>query len=131
MFGFANYIIGQPLTIDPWVKKVYLAEDDSFYTSVWYSMKKYFTWSPLRQTSNIPIKINYDYNNDGKLDIGYINSAWGDDCGLYDSVNNRGNILPYKTVFINENNNDYRSTYAHRRPLVHIKGNNQPNQKGF
>jgi hypothetical protein len=47
---------------------------------------------------------NYDFNNDGKMDIGYINSAWGDDCGLYDSLNNRGNILPYKTVFINENN---------------------------
>lgn len=55
--------------------------------------------------------INYDYNNDGKLDIGYINSAWGDDCGLYDSVNNRGNILPYKTVFINENNKFIEKDY--------------------
>jgi hypothetical protein len=65
-YAVANYIMGQPLTIDPWVKKVYLAEDDSFYTSVWYSM---FSFNPkwreiyLRQTSNIPIKINYDYNN--------------------------------------------------------------------
>ncbi len=45
---------------------------------------------------------SYDYNNDGKMDIGYINSAWGDDCGMYDSVLNTGNIMPFKTVFIKE-----------------------------
>ncbi len=54
---------------------------------------------------------NYDFNNDGKMDIGYINSAWGDDCGLYDSVSNRGNILPFKTVFINENNKYVEKDY--------------------
>ncbi len=54
---------------------------------------------------------NYDFNNDGKMDIGYINSAWGDDCGLYDSLSNRGNILPFKTVFINENNKYVEKDY--------------------
>ena len=45
---------------------------------------------------------SYDFNNDGKMDIGYINSSWGDDCGLYDSISNVGNIMPFKTVFIRE-----------------------------
>ena len=65
-YAISNYNIGQPLTIDPWVKKVYLAEDDSFYTSVWYFKNKNNPkWREhyMRQPNNIPIKINYDYNN--------------------------------------------------------------------
>lgn len=46
----------------------------------------------------------YDFNQDGKMDIGYVNSGWGDDCGIYDSLSNTGNIMPYKTVFIREGN---------------------------
>jgi hypothetical protein len=55
--------------------------------------------------------ISYDFNNDGKLDIGFINASWGDDCGFYDSITNRGNILPYKTVFIREGNKFIEKEY--------------------
>lgn len=47
---------------------------------------------------------SFDFNNDGKLDIGYINAIWGDDCGPYDSISNKGNVLPFKSVFIREGN---------------------------
>ena len=61
-FLIPNYKMGEPIFIDPWVQKVYLPEDDSFYTSAWYKLNKYYTSSPFRLAKNIPVKVNYDYN---------------------------------------------------------------------
>ena len=60
--------------------------------------------------------ISHDFNKDGKLDIGYINSGWGDDCGIYDSISNRGNIMPYKTVFIREGDKYVEKDYFQYDP---------------
>lgn len=54
--------MGEPIFIDPWVQKVYLPEDDSFYTSAWYKLNKYYYASVYRLSKNIPVKVNYDYN---------------------------------------------------------------------
>jgi len=59
---------------------------------------------------------SHDFNKDGKLDIGYINSGWGDDCGIYDSISNRGNIMPYKTVFIREGDKFVEKDYYQYDP---------------
>jgi hypothetical protein len=59
---------------------------------------------------------SYDFNKDGKLDIGYINSAWGDECGVYDSLVNLGNIMPYKTVFIREGDKFIEKDYYQYDP---------------
>ena len=53
----------------------------------------------------------FDFNNDGKTDVGYINSVWGDDCGFYNPLTNRGNIMPFKTVFIREGNKFVEKDY--------------------
>lgn len=61
---------------------------------------------------------SYDFNNDGKNDIGYINSSWGDECGIYNSSTNSGNIMPYKTVFIKEGNKYIEKDYYQYDPYA-------------
>lgn len=42
----------------------------------------------------------FDFNKDGIKDIGYIDASWGGNNGNFDPVTRRGNIMPFKTVFI-------------------------------